>query len=255
MPRLLKNSTRPSRVPTRHGMSAMSRDEAGQQAQSRLARLTSADSSPSAGSWLFGGPSGQASEIAELREQLAAAEQRADAAEEALPHLLALGQRTVNGLLSDARARGRDIIEEARAAALVEIEREREALRRENRELDALRMAVAAEAMGLEQIRRELEASSSPQLTAGPVSSRPGALSDPRANLLPPPPSPAELDAVGMGSTENSPQGSPSRRFAEAWAEGEDEMMTEAFDRFFQAEIARDPQRDAAVDPDVDTAD
>lgn len=249
MPRLLKNSTRHSRVPTTQRMSAMSSDEAAQPAPSRLARLAAGDA-PSPGSWLFGGPSQQAAEIAQLRERLAEAEQRAEAAEEALPHLLALGQRTVNGLLSDARARGRDIIEEARVAAQAEVEREREALRRESRELDALRMAVAAEAMGLEQIRRELEAvSAAPQLNAGPAAVLP-ASADPRANLLPPPPSPADLDAVGMGNTSGSANDSPSRRFADAWAEGEDDMMAEAFDRFFQAEIARDPMRDSVVDPD-----
>lgn len=242
----------------------MSSDEGEPSGTTRLARwatlhesastppASSGSSSPSPGSWLFGGPSQQATELAELRRLLAEAERRAEDAEAALPHLLALGQRTVNGLLSDARARGRQIIEEARAEAMVEIDREREALVRESRELDALRMAVAAEAMGLEQVRRELEAATAARgLAAGPVQPRtPPALADPRAALLPPPPSPAELDAVGMGADVSSSPSTPSRRFAEAWAEGEDEMMAEAFDRFFQAEIERDPHRDAAVDPD-----
>lgn len=232
-------------------MSAMSSDEAGHPAPSRLARLAAGENTASPGSWLFGGPSHQAAEIAELRERLAVAEQRADAAEEALPHLLALGQRTVNGLLSDARARGREIIEEARAAAQIEVEREREAQRRESRELDALRMAVAAEAMGLEQIRRELEAASAaPQLAAVPAAEG-GSSPDPQANLLPPPPSPAALDAVGMGSSQSAAKDAPTRRFADAWAQGEDDMMAEAFDRFFQAEIARDPHRDSVVDPEA----
>lgn len=250
MPRLLKNSTRPSRLPTRHRMSAISSDEGGQQAPSRRPRLSDTTSALSPGSWLFGGPSQQAAELAELRERLQAAEQRAEAAEEALPHLLALGQRTVNGLLSDARARGREIIEQARAEARRETEREREALQRESRELDALRMAVAAEAMGLEQVRRELDAAvAEAQLESGPITGRLGAGDDHRAAQLPPPPTSADLDAVGMTPQRSSPE-SPSRRFAEAWAEGEDEMMAEAFDRFFQAEIERDPQRDAALDLD-----
>ncbi len=241
-------------------MSAMPSEDGQQSGSARLARWATHDSSPapapspSPGSWLFGGPSQQASELAELRQQLAEAERRAEDAEAALPHLLALGQRTVNGLLSDARARGRQIIDEARAAALVEIDREREALAREGRELDALRMAVAAEAMGLEQVRRELEAATAAKGLAAGETKPPTtpALADPRAALLPPPPSPADLDSVGMGvSSPSTPN--PSRRFAEAWAEGEDEMMAEAFDRFFQAEIERDPQRDAAVEPDTTT--
>lgn len=238
-------------------MSALPSDEGQQPGTTRLARWATLEpsstppSSPSPGSWLFGGPSQQASELAELRQRLAETERRAEDAEAALPHLLALGQRTVNGLLSDARARWRQIIDEARVAALVEIDREREALAREGRELDALRMAVAAEAMGLEQIRRELEAATAAKgLAAGaPKAASVPALADPRAALLPPPPSPAELDSVGMGTASPSNPASPSRRFAEAWAEGEDEMMAEAFDRFFQAEIERDPHRDAAVEP------
>ena len=236
-------------------MSAMPHDDDGQSGATRLARWAAQhETVPAAGSWLFGGPSQHATELAELRERLAEAERRADDAEGALPHLLALGQRTVNGLLSDARARGRQIIEEAREAAALEIEHERRALSREAAELDALRMAVAAEAMGLEQIRNELEAGVvSRQLGAGaPALPAPHAApaADPRAALLPPPPSPADLDSVGMGSASSAPKDSPSGRFADAWAAGEDEMMVEAFDRFFAAEIERDPLRDAAVDPD-----
>ncbi|QGG96662.1 ATP synthase subunit B family protein [Actinomarinicola tropica] len=91
-----------------------------------------------------------------LRARLADAERRAREAERALPHLLGLGQSTVNGLLDDARARGRDIIEAARRQAEQELGAQRDEVRRETRELDALRMAVAAEAMGLEEIRAEL---------------------------------------------------------------------------------------------------
>lgn len=98
-----------------------------------------------------------ADEVEDLTERLAVAERRAREAEMALPHLLGLGQRTVNGLLNDARARGRQIIDAAREQAVAEMGAEREAMRREARDLEALRMAVAAEAMGLEEIRAELQ--------------------------------------------------------------------------------------------------
>lgn len=261
MPRVLKNSTWPGRMPTTHRMSAVPNAEDHQSRPARFARWAAEqEASPSPTSWLFGGASQHSSELAELRERLAAAERRAVDAEEALPHLLALGQRTVNGLLSDARARGREIIEDARQAASREIEHERRALARESAELDALRMAVAAEAMGLEQIRKELEGTiAAKQLASGPAPGLPLEVTgpavpvvvDPRAGLLPPPPSPADLDSVGMGNGAETPKDSPSGRFADAWAAGEDAMMSEAFDRFFAAEISRDPLRDAAVDPDA----
>lgn len=96
-------------------------------------------------------------EIDDLRARLATAERRARDAETALPHLLGLGQNTVNGLLDDARARGRQIIDGARTQAEAELAAERAAVRQEARDLEALRMAVAAEAMGLEEIRAELQ--------------------------------------------------------------------------------------------------
>jgi hypothetical protein len=102
-------------------------------------------------------PAALVDEITILREQLAAAETRADEAEHALPHLMELGQRTVDGLLNDARRRGREIILAARAEAESELSERRAEVRRDSNELDALRMAVAAEAMGLEQVRSELQ--------------------------------------------------------------------------------------------------
>lgn len=102
-------------------------------------------------------PAALVDEIAQLREQLAAAEMRATEAENALPHLMELGQRTVDGLLSDARRRGREIIEASRRQADDEFAEQREEMRRETKELDSLRMAVAAEAMGLESVRAELQ--------------------------------------------------------------------------------------------------
>ena len=102
-------------------------------------------------------PAALVDEIAELRERLAAAEMRATEAENALPHLMELGQRTVDGLLSDARRRGREIIEASRRKADDEFAEQREEMRRETKELDSLRMAVAAEAMGLESVRAELQ--------------------------------------------------------------------------------------------------
>ncbi len=225
--------------------------------------------------WLFGERGHQTDEIAELRQRLADAEHRAASAEEALPHLLALGQRTVNGLLSDARSRGRRIIEEARVQAERELEAERRAVETEAAELDSLRMAVAAEAMGLEQIRHELEAAiAAMQLPEGsrPLaesgrSTRPGSpfTVDPAAILLPPPPSPSESEpspgvevpATGApGPGEDRVPGATRRssRFADAWAEGEDDLMSEAFDRFFAGGSGPDPQRAAVLDADDDTA-
>jgi hypothetical protein len=269
VPRALKISILSPILPKRQGMSAL--PDAGEPTPrgSRLARwaVEQGGSAPPA-AWLFGEPNDQARELAELRERLAEAEQRAVDAEAALPHLLALGQRTVNGLLSDARARGREIIDEARAQAALEAEAARVALEIEAKELDALRMAVACEAMGLEQVRTELEAGiAALQLGAGdPAGARPSrelaaAASDgdetptdlESGPALPPPPAPADLVSVGMARSGAQPADAVSSRFADAWAQGEDEMMAEAFDRFFTAQIESDPMRDAAVDPVDDT--
>ena len=216
---------------------------------------------PTTAGWLLGERT-DAGDLAELRQRLAEAERRAEDAESALPHLLDLGQRTVNGLLSDARARGRQIIDEAREQAARELEAEREAVVAEASELDALRMAVAAEAMGLEQIRNELEASvaamqlpSSARASLGlPAATAEGA--QPEATLLPPPPSPTELASAGMSDpagserSEEKREPSPSSRFADAWAAGEDEMMAEAFDRFFAAEVSSDRLRESVLGSD-----
>ena len=146
-------STRHGEVPTNPFMAALHRapDEVGRRRN-----------------WLLGQPdeltpthvpepAALVDEIAELRTKLAAAEERAAEAENALPHLMGLGQRTVDGLLNDARRRGREIIEAARVRADEEFSARRQEMQSEGRELDALRMAVAAEAMGLELIRSELQ--------------------------------------------------------------------------------------------------
>jgi hypothetical protein len=270
VPRTLKNSILAPIMPNRHGMSALPDSGESTPRESRFARWAAQqDGTPPPAAWLFGEPNNQAGELAELRERLAAAEKRAADAEEALPHLLALGQRTVNGLLNDARARGRQIIEDARAQAALEAAEERKALEREAGELDALRMAVACEAMGLEQVRAELEAGvAALQLNAGAASdvepaTVPRQLGTGSAPLtseveefegppLPPPPSPADLVSVGMLRSASAPPDSPSSRFADAWAMGEDEMMVEAFDRFFTAHIETDPLRDAVIDSDTE---
>jgi hypothetical protein len=268
--RAVKNSIWSPLLPKRHGMSAVPEAEGHHpQRGSRLARWVGEhEGTPPPAKWLFGEPNDQAGELAELRERLAESERRAADAEAALPHLLALGQRTVNGLLNDARTRGRQIIEEARAQAAVEMERERQALALEAAELDALRMAVACEAMGLEQVRAELEAGlAALQLHASadvpsdgarelPAASAVARAPDQGAPPLPPPPSPADLVSVGM--TRGRPDhrdDSVTSRFAHAWAAGEDEMMTEAFDRFFAVEIGIDPLRDAVLDDEVGEAD
>jgi hypothetical protein len=171
---------------------------------------------------------------------------------------------------SDARERGRRIIEEARQRAATEIRTERELLATEASELDALRMAVAAEAMGLETVRKELEAAvAALQLPApgvvAPVGEAPS-VPDPSLRLLPPPPSVDDLAAVGMApvsdnnavneaaSTERGDAsmafGRRSSRFSDVWADGEDDGMAEAFDRFFNAAAAQDRHRDAVLDAD-----
>jgi hypothetical protein len=268
VPRVLKNSIWLPILPKRQGMSAL--PDAGEPTPrgSRLARwAVEHGSAPPPAAWLFGEPNDQARELAELRERLAEAEKRAEEAEAALPHLLGLGQRTVNGLLGDARARGREIIEEAKAQAALEAEHARQALALEAAELDSLRMAVACEAMGLEQVRAELEAGlAALQLTGGDPASAmpsrqlpaastpaPGAVDDLAGSTLPPPPAPDDLASVGMRRPSTSAD-TPSTRFADAWAQGEDDMLAEAFDRFFAAQIDDDPLRDAVVDPDPDPA-
>lgn len=229
--------------------------------------------STSPAGWLFGERGHQVDEVAELKRRLAEAERRAESAEEALPHLLALGQRTVNGLLSDARSRGRRIIEEARVEAERELEAERRAVQAEGAELEALRMAVAAEAMGLEQVRQELEAAiaalqlpeGSRPLAESGRSTRPGSpfVLDPAAILLPPPPAPGDAEGAAVVGSATPPAPAPaedrlpgssrrSTRFADAWAEGEDDLMSEAFDRFFAGGSGPDPQRAAILDDDSD---
>ena len=285
MPRTLRNSILAPILPNRHGMSAVPDPDDSAHRGSRFARWAAQhNGTPPPAAWLFGEPNDQARELEELRERLAEAERRAEEAEAALPHLLALGQRTVNGLLNDARARGRQIIEEARAQAEVEAAEARKALEREASELDALRMAVACEAMGLESVRNELEArvkelglgegdlrdllarglpaaapveeadhaaTSDPHRAAGNPAS---ALDEVAGPILPPPPPPADL--IGMGLTPGAAHAdAPSSRFADAWARGEDEMMAEAFDRFFAAHIESDPLRDAVIDPSADAPD
>lgn len=237
----------------------------------RLDRRASDEQGRTAPGWLWGG---EIAGIAELREELAEAERRAADAEAALPHLLALGQRTVNGLLSDARARGRQIIEDAKVQAADEIQAQRDEVAREAKELDTLRMAVAAEAMGLEETRRELERArvaldasrAGAALPAGraPAEGRTPAAelsppdvvavvpdADRRPPLLPPPPSPADLVRVGMvRRREGLAADTPSSRFADAWAAGEDDLMSDAFDRFFSAVVEPDHHRDDVIAPE-----
>ena len=264
MPRTPKNSTWPVHLPKRRRMTAVPDSDGDRPRVVEPPRWPSVrDSGISPAGRLFGERGSHTSEVAELRRRLDEAERRAADAEEALPHLLALGQRTVNGLLSDARARGRQIIEDAREQAAKEIEAERRALAQEAFELDALRMAVAAEAMGLEQVRAELEsgvaalqlhhAGTIRQLEAPDVT--PESVFDPGASMLPPPPSPADLAGSGIDKPASpTPSASssdrPSSRFADAWAVGEDEMLAEAFDRFFAAEIDKDPLRDSVLESD-----
>lgn len=253
-------------------MSAVTNSEsewAYQTGPSRWPSTRSAGKVISPTSWLLGASAPRADEVSELRERLDDAERRAADAEQALPHLLALGQRTVNSLLTDARERSRRIIDEARQQAATEIRTERELLAKESTELDALRMAVAAEAMGLEMVREELEAAvAALQLPAPGVVSSPleaPTVPDPSLRLLPPPPSVEDLTAVGMvpandttevvepvaeADAEPSAARRRSSRFSDVWADGEDDGMAEAFDRFFNAEASTDRHRDAVLHAD-----
>jgi hypothetical protein len=147
-------SGRQGDVPTNPFMAALHRAATDDVEKRRNWLLGHADSATPAS---IPDPAALVDEIADLREKLAAAELRASEAENALPHLMELGQRTVDGLLTDARRRGREIIEASRRKADEEFAAEREEMRRETKELDSLRMAVAAEAMGLESVRAELQ--------------------------------------------------------------------------------------------------
>jgi hypothetical protein len=141
-------------MPTNPFMAALHRAAPDEVEKRRNWLLGHADSSTPTG---LPDPAALVDELTDLRAQLAAAEQRAVEAENALPHLMELGQRTVDGLLNDARRRGREIIETSRRQAEAELGSQRDEVRREAKELDSLRMAVAAEAMGLEQVRAELQ--------------------------------------------------------------------------------------------------
>lgn len=190
-----EGSTHAGDVPTNPIMAALHRAASEDSGRRRNWLLGIADDT--------GRRSGERDEVAELRERLAAAEKRAEEAESALPHLMELGQKTVDGLLNDARRRGREIIEASRLRAEEEFAATRDEVRKEARELDALRMAVAAEAMGLEQIRAELQRriSSSaaeltrmaehPRLLGGQLPVEELGLAAPRQHELPAPADPA----------------------------------------------------------------
>ena len=147
-------SGRQGDVPTNPFMAALHRAAPDEVEKRRNWLLGHADSSTPTG---LPDPAALVDELTDLRRQLAASENRAADAENALPHLMELGQRTVDGLLNDARRRGREIIESSRRQAADELGGQRDEVRREIKELDSLRMAVAAEAMGLEQVRAELQ--------------------------------------------------------------------------------------------------
>ncbi|MBK5222051.1 MAG: hypothetical protein JJE52_04085 [Acidimicrobiia bacterium] len=220
-------------------------------------------------------PGTLSAEIDDLRQRLAAAEKRAAEAETALPHLLALGQRTVNGLLDDARARAKQIIDAARERTHDELTAQRELVRRESTELQALRMAVAAEAASLEELRADLQRRISLAGTVAPAAddfpvdlialegARPAA--SPTARPVDPPagttdagvgiieastsPAPSveaqlEIDATALGERPVGVRPNPSSGFADAWDQDEDDTVAEAFDRFFTAEVDSEPSRE-----------
>lgn len=294
-------------VPTNPFMAALHRAAPDDVEKRRNWLLGHADSSTPSG---VPDPAALVDEIADLRAQLADAEHRASDAENALPHLMELGQRTVDGLLNDARRRGREIIEASRRQAEAELSEQRDEVRREALELDALRMAVAAEAMGLEQVRAELQRRISrsaselhrmaehPMLLGGelpvedfalaagveapalapsdePTPETPDVLDDEgpigvvEASTSVAPSveaqiaiataadatidvthtaSPGDRDSAGAPN-ESTPSADPSapgpgNRFAEAWARDEDDAASEAFDRFFSADVEYEPSRE-----------
>jgi len=179
------------------------------------------------------------SEVEELRARLAEAQQRAEVAESALPELLALGRKTADALVEDAQRRSEAMIEDARLRAIAELDDQRREVRREAKELEALRLAVAAEAMGLEQIRSELQhrvSVSAAELAR--IAGHPGLLGG--APLRLPEGGLPELEAVGR--EDSGVVANPSPQFAAAWTgeEGDDD----AFERFLQGDEYGDPSRD-----------
>lgn len=321
-----KASTRQGDVPTNPLMAALHRAASDDVERRRNWLLGHSDTSTPSG---MPDPAALVDEIASLREELAVAEHRADDAENALPQLMELGQRTVDGLLNDARRRGREIIQTARAQAETELGEQRDDIRREAKELDALRMAVAAEAMGLEQIRAELQrritlsatelsrmadhpmllggelpveelglaaaalapslesADDAPQTDFEPdgedlvvedprpvgmveasvaepasvvaqieIATAAEATLDVSSSVADAPAAPtvdrAVVDTVDVTDSpveDAEPAGPggafhPGSRFAEAWAADEEEGASEAFDRFFAADVGYEPSRE-----------
>lgn len=191
-------------------------------------------------------------EVDELRAALRAAEARAEEAEQAMPALLALGRRTADALLQDARQRAEGLLVEARERAEAELGRQRRDVRREAKELEALRLAVAAEAMGLERIRAELQRrlsasagelarlATDPTLLAGePLRLEPVTVDE----LSRAPSTPRALPAATDDTVDLAAPSPRPRRFDEAWAAGEDPESEAAFDRFFSADVAAEPSR------------
>ena len=196
-------------------------------------------------------------ELLALSEALAAAEARALEAEQALPDLLALGRRTADSLLDDARRRGQAMLAEAHRRADAELDAQRREVRREAQQLEALRMAVAAEAMGLERIRAELQhrvALSAAEMHR--IASHPGLLGGGPLRLEPV--DVAELATARGIAAASAPdvvivtdddeatvvRSAPSPRFAEAWGTPDDPESEAAFAAFFSDEIASEPSRD-----------
>lgn len=155
-------------------------------------------------------------EIAALREELARAQERALQAEAALPHLLGLGQSTVNELLDDARSRAAAIMAEAEESlAAREV-----ALKRERNKLEALYMAIAAEAAALENLRKNTEVEVSESVDDA---------------------APPDLDGLTSIPSTNG--------FAKAWNQQDDPSQLEAFTRFLEGDAeGLDPGRRWIID-------
>lgn len=180
------------------------------------------------------------SEVTALREELARAKERALQAEAALPHLLGLGQTTVNELLDDARHRAANIL----AKAQEQLEQREAALERERQELETLYMAIAAEAAALENLRRTL-ATEGIEVPAEPAP-RPSIIS-PSSSLE----SSSSAASSSASAAESSLDGSSldelgsipaTSGFAKAWEQDDDVSMREAFARFFDGD-------DDGIDP------
>ncbi|MDY7106502.1 MAG: DivIVA domain-containing protein [Actinomycetota bacterium] len=100
-------------------------------------------------------------ELARLRKRNTALTEQveaADGAAEELERAMALGQETADAIIADARERASGVVAEAERDAQRIRDAERKRMAEEDKRLDGLRMAVAAEAAHLEHVTEHLRA-------------------------------------------------------------------------------------------------